>query len=121
MSKTTNPVEREQIGALYCRMMEEIVVRDELIKSALAGHLPKTAAMVNVPSLHKTTTEEFCYLNLRLMQAGGWRSMNIVGRYVQESSVKPKRYRAIVWEKSLTRRDIKQSRGRQSGGLGYIA
>lgn len=47
--------------------MEEILVRDELVQSALQGNLPATPAMENVSGVGATVTAEFCYLQLRMI------------------------------------------------------
>lgn len=58
----------DRVGPLYCRLMEEVRARDELLNTAvLHPFVPKTDAMQYLPNFHTKSVSEFCYIQLRMM------------------------------------------------------
>jgi len=55
------------IGKLYCRLMEEIIVRDELIQNAMINFIPPVSGMKYMPEMRNIVLVEFCYLQLRMI------------------------------------------------------
>ena len=58
---------REQIGVTYCRLMEEILIRDELLQNVLNLGLAHGPAMALQPEKLTDAKVEFAYLQLRMI------------------------------------------------------
>jgi hypothetical protein len=65
--KPLTKLDLDKIGQIYCRLMEEIVVRDEILNTALAGRMPIVEAMTNMPEMREIAIAETCYLQLRMI------------------------------------------------------
>jgi len=57
----------DQIGIAYCRLMEEILIRDELLKHVVHGGLAHGPTMALQPDKLMIAKVEFAYLQLRMI------------------------------------------------------
>lgn len=67
MSDPKPRAEREQIGRLYCCVMEEILIRDEILMAVLADGVAETPCMALQPFMQGRVVEEIAYLQLRMI------------------------------------------------------
>jgi hypothetical protein len=62
-----SPSERDQIGVAYCRIMEEVLIRDELLLNTLQHGLAPTDSLALAPEMGKVLAVEVAYLQLRFI------------------------------------------------------